>query len=426
MQITDPSFIDPRIDSRSISFENPTGRRGGGGTVAGGRKGSPFYVFEPGERLVVADIAGTGTVRRMWLALDAWAPTTMRALRCEVFYEDLTSPSVSVPVLDFFGLPHGRFAEFYSAIASANEGRGLNSYAPMPFERSIRIEFVNESDRTVLVFAQIDYTLEPHRDREPSYLHASFRRENPTTLRRDFVITDGLNGPGRFLGCVVGVRTIDDPGDWYCEGEVKIFRDGDREHPTICGTGVDDYVGSAWGLGRHWAPYAGVPLDLRPRVDESEGADQRADSWLAGFYRWHLLDPVMFAEELTVTIQQIGAGRVFRAGQEDAEAAYRAQRTPAGPGWVDVPLTSESLGFSTVERVDDYCATAFVYCREPQAVTLYDLAAATADVGWTSTEAGEAGFGDDDRARYYARIRDVQGAQLRRSVGRDGISRLRD
>ena len=42
---------------------------------------------------------------------------------------------------------------------------------------------------------------------------------------RDFVIVDGLRGPGRFVGCVVGVRVLDG-GQWYGEGEVKVYLDG--------------------------------------------------------------------------------------------------------------------------------------------------------------------------------------------------------
>lgn len=80
---------------------------------------------------------------------------------------------------------------------------------------------------------------------ELGYLHVGFRRQNPTTLRDDFTIVDGLAGPGRFLGCNVGVRVLD-PCDWYGEGEVKVYRDGDDALPTICGTGLEDYVGSAW------------------------------------------------------------------------------------------------------------------------------------------------------------------------------------
>ena len=33
------------------------------------------------------------------------------------------------------------------------------------------------------------------------YLHVSFHRENPTRLTSDLVITEGMAGPGRFLGC---------------------------------------------------------------------------------------------------------------------------------------------------------------------------------------------------------------------------------
>ena len=124
----------------------------------------------------------------------------------------------------------------------------------MPFAQHVRVEVTNSAPTPMLLYYQIDYTLEPARDDADSFLHAAFRRENPTVLRRDFVIADGLVGPGRFVGCNVGVRVLDE-GMWYGEGEVKVYRDGDAEFPTICGTGLEDYVGSAWGLGSHHEYY---------------------------------------------------------------------------------------------------------------------------------------------------------------------------
>ena len=38
------------------------------------------------------------------------------------------------------------------------------------------------------------------------------------------------------------------------------------------------------------------------------------------------------------------------------------------------------LAWGIAERVDDYCATAYVYCREPQPVPRLDVAAALADI----------------------------------------------
>ena len=33
---------------------------------------------------------------------------------------------------------------------------------------------------------------------------------------------------------------------WWGEGEIKFYLDGDREFPTICGTGTEDYFCGAY------------------------------------------------------------------------------------------------------------------------------------------------------------------------------------
>ena len=43
-----------------------------------------------------------------------------------------------------------------------------------------------------------------------------------------------------------------------------MYRDGDADLPTICGTGLEDYVGSAWGLGRCHSTLSGAPLVVHP------------------------------------------------------------------------------------------------------------------------------------------------------------------
>ena len=199
-------------------------------------------------------------------------------------------------------------------------------------------------------------------------LHVTFRRENPTTMRRDFVIADGLRGPGRFFGCNVGVRVLD-AGDWYGEGEVKVYRDGDTDLPTICGTGLEDYVGSAWGLGRCHSAYSGAPLVVHPGA--AAGGPLAGNPDFVGFYRWHGPDPIMFGTDLRVTIQQIGA-KFFAAGQEAELAAYESTHPVAGEGW-HRGLAPGMLAWGIAERVDDYCATAYVYCTEVQAVPRVDV-----------------------------------------------------
>jgi hypothetical protein len=370
-----PALIDPRLDSRAVTFENPTGARGAGGSAHGGRKGAPSRRLRAGERVVLADVAGRGVIRHVWMTFLPAPPEVMRSLVLEVFYGDATEPSVSVPALDFFGLPHGRPVPFASALLAANEGRGFNAYLPMPFRDGVRVEVHNAGSRGTVLYFQLDYTLEPDVPEELGFVHVTFRRENPTTLRRDFTIVDGLAGPGRFLGCNVGVRVLD-RGDWYGEGEVKIYRDGDDALPTICGTGLEDYVGSAWGMGAHDAPYGGAPLVTVPPAGHAPTAGG-ANPDFVGFYRWHLPDPVMFERDLRVTIQQIGA-KFFLPGQEEEMADYERTNPVAGEGWMrDIPGL---MAWGIAERVDDYCATAYVYCTRPQPVPRVDVAAAVADI----------------------------------------------
>jgi len=368
---TDLSTIDLALDSRSISFENPMGERGAGGTAHDGRKGAPRRVLEPGEQVQLADIEGPGTVRHIWMTFRRTPPQAMRAVTMEVFYDGAEEPSISLPCLDFFGVPHGRPVAHSNAMMAMQEGKGFNTYLPMPFRGRLRLELTNAGPEPISFYYQVDYILQEPLPEDAGYLHVTWNRQNPTVQREDFTILEGLKGPGRFAGCSVGVRTID-PASWYGEGEVKIYRDGDDALPTYCGTGLEDYVGTGWGMGRHTAPYAGVPLLVRA----PDGDDRMPD--FVSFYRWHIPDPVIFTEEIRVTIQQIGIVS-FAEGEEDEFEAYAETNPVAGAGWVENPRPGTIVQGLT-ERVDDYCATAYVYCRDPQPVPRLDLAAALADI----------------------------------------------
>lgn len=368
----DPSFIDLSLDSRSISFENPTGNRGSGGKTYGGRKGSHSKILEPGEKIVLADISGPGTIRHIWMTFPPMKPEFMRAVWMEAYYDDSSFPGISVPCLDFFGLPHGRPASLNSAAISVQEGRGFNAYLPIPFKNKIRIELTNSTSRKVPLYYQIDYTLYPDFPENTGYLHTSFRRENPTRMKQDFVIADGFEGPGRFFGCVVGIRILDKAQMWYGEGEVKMYIDEDGQFPTICGTGLEDYVGSAWGMDSHIAFMAGVPLVVK----NPELQDPNPD--FVSFYRWHLPDSIIFKEKIKVTIQQIGFTAIPKGSEEIIKKLETAGQI-AGRG-LNFSGNPSFMASGIVEREDDYCATAFVYLKKPQAVPQLDLKSVICDI----------------------------------------------
>ena len=375
MTAFDPADLLQGHESRAVTFENPTGERGAGGTAGNGRKGAPNRILTPGERIVLADLAGPGRISHLWLtvgslrSLEEPSPEFLRAQVLEVFYDDLPEPSVSVPAADFFGVVHGVPASYASALTAANEGLGLDCRIPMPFGKRIRIEYVNASQEVAVLYYQADVLL-GRRAGEGGRLHAMFHRENPTTLGRDLVIMDGLEGPGRYLGMTGGVR----PSDrwWWGEGELKVYLDGETQ-PSICGTGTEDYLGSAWGLGVFSAPESGAPLVVGPSGTEAGG-------WsLVSYYRWHLSDPIVFKQSATVTLQQIGAA-TFREGDDNALARFKEQVTVAGHGWIEGALGGGVKAFTLYERSDDWCATGFAYCAHAQGVPRLDVATAIADL----------------------------------------------
>jgi hypothetical protein len=365
----DPFRIDLSQAMRTVSFENPSGAKGAAATAHGGRKGAPLRMLAPGARVVLADLAGPGCVRHLWMTFPPGPPDAMRALWLEIHYDDAREPSASLPCLDFFGCPLGRPVAFASRWNAAQEGRGFNSWLPMPFRGRLRIELTNGSAHRLPLYYQLAYTEGPVAA-DAGLLHVQFRRENPTQLKRDFTIAEGVRGPGRFFGCNVGIRVLPEEGfGWYGEGEVKMFLDGDRENPTWCGTGLEDYVGSAWGMGAHATPLQGAPLIL-----QQPGAPMPD---FVSFYRWHDPDPIAFARELRVTLQQIGAVTL----PKDAPLRERLEREGrvAGVGWMELGGRARQA-FAVCERSDDVCATAYLYLRDVQAVPRLDRAAALADI----------------------------------------------
>ena len=85
--LSNPAVVDPSLDSRAATFENPTGERGAGGSTHGGRKGAPNRRIGSGEMVVLADITGPGVVRHIWMTLPPALPEQMRAVTLEVFYD---------------------------------------------------------------------------------------------------------------------------------------------------------------------------------------------------------------------------------------------------------------------------------------------------------------------------------------------------
>ena len=333
------------IESRMASGENPTGEKGKGGTANGGRKGAATVPVKAGEARVLAQADNTsGIVRRIWMTFPDRTPQQLRSYKIEMYWDGAAKPAVSAPIGDFFGIGLGMRVPFQSVFFSDPEGRSFNCFIPMPFKTGMKIVFVNESKEDLgELFYDVDYTLGDKQPENMLYFHAHYRRENPTTMQKDYEILPKVSGKGRYLGANVGVIVNRNEyfNTWWGEGEIKMYLDGDRDNPTLNGTGTEDYIGTAWGQGKFSHLYAGSPV-----------ADDNALRWC--FYRYHVVDPVYFYKDARITMQQIG----YLALHSREPIIYnKRELIQAGPGRVPKDLTKDGK----FERSDDWSSCVYFY-----------------------------------------------------------------
>src|SRR5687767_2072958 len=237
-----------KAKTRSISPENFTGEKGKGGMAKVGEgsashaardlgqgwKVNPYVRIKPGETFTMGHIKGSGAIQHIWLTPAG----DMRKMILRMYWDDEKSPSVECPVGDFFACGWGRYAQVSSLAVCVNPGSAFNCYWEMPFRKSARITMENIGEEQVTLYYQIDYT-ETEVPKDAAYFHAQFRRVNPLPYKGVYTIVDGIKGWGQYVGTYM-CWGVNDNG-WWGEGEIKFFMDGDKEFPTICGTGTEDY-----------------------------------------------------------------------------------------------------------------------------------------------------------------------------------------
>lgn len=322
--------------TRSLSAENPTGGKGMGAMadpkgvgsardLGVGFKVSPCIFIPPHETTVFGEIEGSGAIQQIWMTTD---PTFWRTGILRMYWDGEETPSVEVPVGDFFCQGWGVRGLLSSLPISVGPAGGLNCYFSMPFRKGAKLTMENRSDRAMVLFYQVNYTLTDVPEDE-AYFHAQFRRTNPTEFKVPHTILDGVKGKGQYVGTYLawGVNS----NGWWGEGEIKFYMDGDGEFPTICGTGTEDYFGGAWNFEfpggkycEYQTPYCGMNLCVRP--NGLYNAQQRFS-----LYRWHIQDPVRFDSDLKVTIQALGwqqGGRYLPLRDDIASTAYWYQTEP--------------------------------------------------------------------------------------------------
>jgi hypothetical protein len=251
---------------------------------------------EPGKQTEAAKSeAGPGAVRK--LALKVEAGDLRKALRqtlLRIRFDGAPFAQVEAPVGDFFGAAPGINPYETLPMTVGPDGEMVCRFA-MPFARSMSLSFDNRGKQQVRISGEVllsSYTWDSARS---MHFRARWRVNHDLfaafgDAARDlpFLVA---SGKGVYVGTAVMLMNPSPVptayGNWWGEGDEKVFVDGETL-PSTFGTGSEDYFNYSWSrcdLFDH--PYCAQPIVTGP---DTRGYISNS--------RWHILDALPFEREI--------------------------------------------------------------------------------------------------------------------------------
>jgi len=316
----------------------------------------------PGETQTLGEIEGAGCVKHIWCTMLALPdePHDLRSTLLRIFWDGEQTPSVEVPLGDFFGIGFGLRRNFVSLPLqmSPEDGRSMNCWFPMPFATGARFEVENQGANARIFYYYIDWEEHPHADPELARFHAWWNRVNPSKglgvakgqTRADYRYTEerpagagfGLGGPwsepnlddrdnylileangrGHYVGCNLNIDVFERQlNDWYGEGDDMIVIDGEPWPPRLHGTGTEDYFNTAFCPTQEYcAPYHGITV--------YSGTPEWPWGGKNSMYRFHVEDPIAFERSIRVSIE---TGHANALANDYSSTAYWYQLEREAP-----------------------------------------------------------------------------------------------
>lgn len=253
------------------------------------------FSLSPGETKEFLKLDAPGAITTFQARLES-ADTTeaLRATLLKISFDGHQSAHIVSPVGDFFGAAPGVVPYTTFPMYVDPDGK-LSCRFVMPYARSAVITIENLASVPVKLTLAVHVSPYTWDDRS-MHFRARWRADHDLTARggKDAVDLPFLaaHGQGVYVGTAVYIMNPcpvpTAGGNWWGEGDEKIFVDGEAR-PSIFGTGSEDYFNYAWSEGDIFQyPYFAQPL--------CTGPDTRG--WITN-NRWHILDAIPFDRSLS-------------------------------------------------------------------------------------------------------------------------------
>lgn len=295
----------------------------------------------PSDAKTVAEFEGEQAIEQLTIQLTAAdMDKALRQTVLQVTFDGYPWPQVQSPVGDFFGAAPG-INPYQSLPFTVRPDGTMVCRFVMPFEQSCKVELVNLGDQDVEAKGTIHVAASDWSERS---MHFRARwRVNHDLIGSNQDVQDLpfllATGKGVYVGTsayILNPAEVPTPyGNWWGEGDEKVFVD-DEAMPSIFGTGSEDYFNYSWSAPDIFLyPYCGQP--------RNDGPGNR------GFvtnYRWHILDPIPFRENIRFYMELFSHERTpdmsyARIGYHYARPGLTDDHLPIKPADLRAPVLPE-------------------------------------------------------------------------------------
>jgi hypothetical protein len=128
-------FAQARLRSYKTRRSSSWDRSGGNGDAV---------PVEAGASATILAVAGAGVITHIWFTISSDDSHHLKNLVLRAWWDGETTPSVEVPIGDFFGLGLGEYFVYQSSMLAVASVKALNSYFQMPFANGAKLTVTNE------------------------------------------------------------------------------------------------------------------------------------------------------------------------------------------------------------------------------------------------------------------------------------------
>ena len=269
----------------------------------------------PGSSLILANLSGSGVIRRLNVKMDGAGDTHLDKLRLRVRYDGNAQNAIDVPVSHFFGAGHDR-AAYKSLPLGTDSSDGFYSYWPMPYRQGAIVELYNSDTASTISIdsAAVEYeeqTVAPG----TGYFYAVHLEETTVAAQEHHVMLD-IEGRGHYVGNLLYLKKTS-INFTILEGDDIITVDGTE---VQYGTGLEDAYNGGYYYnhvgGGHTDPEFGAgPYHGLLHIDSPflGSPFARTDQ-----YRWLIGDYIPFTDSIEVKVENFGRD----AGVEFGSTAF--------------------------------------------------------------------------------------------------------